>query len=255
LIASGDLRGSLRVLDGKSGVELSSYSLPGQSLLYITFSPAGNRILAINGAREKGAGESEVRVFDLEQRKALWIVPRRPAFEERAAFSPDGTVIAFMSGRTVDYRDAATGRPLPTGLYQGSSAFAPLATAFFPWNPTTIRLLDSLRFGAGGANSAAFSPDGRTVTSNGGPTVLHFWDLQSQRDRLDMPGALLEQVDSVLVTPNGKTLISGGSDKTVRLWDLTSGQQRQVMAHPGGLRTMSLSHDGRFLVTGTEMRC
>ncbi len=68
-------------------------------------------------------------------------------------------------------------------------------------------------------NAVALSPDGRTLVANGGPTVLHSWEIKASRDRFAMPDAHAHSVKSVLVTPDGRTIISAGEDGSIRQWD------------------------------------
>ena len=259
LVAAGSGQGLLTIINAATRDEFSRFTLPGQSIHHITFSPAGNCVAVVsnsNGDPQETPQENQVRVFDLDLKKELWMVPIPDYEAERPVFSSDGSVVGFIVGQVVQYRDAATGRRVPTPIYDGKSlAFALKANSFYLWEPKTKLLLDSPQFRGVDASVAAFSPDGRTIASNGGPTVIHFWDIASQRDRLVKADAPLEQVDCVLVTPDGKTLITGSSDKMVRLWDLTTGLERKVLPHEGEVKTMSLSRDGRLLMTGTQCRC
>ncbi len=102
----------------------------------------------------------------------------------------------------------------------------------------------------------AFSPDGNTIATSGSGKVLRFWDRTTGRDRLATPEAHLGSVQAMLFADGGKSLISASDDHTVRIWDISgdsgrAGRQRSVLKHGGWVRTMALSPNERWLVTGS----
>jgi RNA polymerase sigma factor (sigma-70 family) len=256
LIAIGKSDGTLTVLDSRTGAELSTHHLHTKLILSITFSQVGDRFAAVGSDLARPEAKGELFVFDTQLKRELWSTPLRSPDVRHVAFSPDGSMIAVLASAVLEYRDSATGNHIPTPIFKGKSlAFARKANTFYPSNPTTRRVLDSLESGNHQANFAALSPDGRTVASDGGPTVLHVWDVKTQVDLLASPGTSLERIDSVVVSPDGRTLYTGSADMTARVWDLTTGRELKSMGHQGAVRTMCLSRDGALLVTGTARRC
>src|SRR5262249_52937661 len=55
-----------------------------------------------------------------------------------------------------------------------------------------------------------------------------------------------------LCSADGKAILAGGDDREVRLWDVVTGKEiRRVARLDSPLRSMALSRNGRWLVTGT----
>jgi WD40 repeat protein len=188
----------------------------------------------------------------------------------RMEFSPDGTLLA-TAGYTgaVTLWDVAAGEPVRT--FEGHEgrvwavSFSRDATLLASaGDDHTVRLWST----AGGdprvlhghgapVRSVAVSPDGRRVASGDEDHELHVWDVAGGRLERRLPGHT-GKVRCVRFLPDG-SLLSGGSDGTLRSWDAGTGSQlRLLQAHGEGrvgkIRTLALSADHRFLVTGAQDR-
>jgi WD40 repeat protein len=113
---------------------------------------------------------------------------------------------------------------------------------------------ESFRVGGESDGSAAITPDGRTIASTTGSTVVHYWDVPTRSERFATPAAHTEPINSVLFTSDGKTLVTAGGDATARLWDVDSGRQVRVMQHDSAVNVMALGLKGNLLLTGVEFR-
>ncbi len=152
------------------------------------------------------------------------------------AFSSDGKVLAAVGGQgSPVFFDTATGKELGSFGKELSSekAFDLLADSFTADRPL------------------AFSPDGRTLAATGSVQTLHFWDLETGKDRLATPEAHLGDVRALACLPDGKTLVSGSRDRTARIWDLATGRPTRILPHENRVHSLAASADGSLLVTGS----
>jgi WD40 repeat protein len=94
-----------------------------------------------------------------------------------------------------------------------------------------------------------FTPDGKTLVSAGGGSIIRLWDVATGEQRRG-PEGHEGGVDTVAVSPDGRTLASCSSnDHTVRLWDATTGRPHHVLRHPAYVRRVLFSPDGERVVS------
>jgi WD40 repeat protein len=97
-----------------------------------------------------------------------------------------------------------------------------------------------------------FAPDGKRVLSAGFDKVLRLWDPDTGNEVRTLEGHT-GCVQQVLFFPDGKHAISRGDDKTIRAWDVASGKEVWKWENrPGAARALDLSHDGRWVLYGTQ---
>ncbi|MFF7130468.1 WD40 repeat domain-containing protein, partial [Streptomyces sp. NPDC008240] len=134
------------------------------------------------------------------------------------AFSPDGRVLAIVSGNVVRLWDpikrVSAGAPL-----SGSSE-----VTFWP---------------------VAFSPDWNLVATGNG-NVVRLWDAAQRTPVGDLTGDA-EDVNAVAFSLDGHLLATGGLDGTVRLWDAARRTPvgDPLTGHTGMVYSVAFSPDGR----------
>ena len=105
--------------------------------------------------------------------------------------------------------------------------------------------------------SLAISPDGRTLVAGNGSIQLYqnepgwatLWDLQGRASF----GQVRGHADCVLAVawaPDGRRFYTGSRDRTVRAWNAaTNAPVGGPLRHPGEVRAIAPSPDGRWLLT------
>ena len=78
----------------------------------------------------------------------------------------------------------------------------------------------------GPVNIAAFSPDGRTLTTISDDRAVQVWDIATGRARVPIKHETL--VSAIALSPDGRTLATALFDKSVHVWDVEAGQQGPV---------------------------
>ena len=183
-----------------------------------------------------------------------------------AAFSPDGSVLAFgaLDG-TVHLWNVAAGKRLRT--LEGHAgpvydvAFSPdgatLASGSVDgtvilWKAATGRALRTL----GGHNSwvisLAFSPDGGTLAAGTSEQAVVLWNVKrgTRRHTLEMP---TKHVSHVAFSPDGRTLASASPHGRVTLWYPATGT-RQLEIYAGTVGSIAFSPDGEMLAVARPGR-
>jgi WD40 repeat protein len=228
----------LSVWDAGDGTLLARW--PGRGT-GVAFSPDGTTLLA--------SAEAGVRLLDggTGALRAEWTRNRSrdsstiSALYHRAAFSPDGAIVAHAGdGPSVLLRRLAdgavqhrieghlraisavrfsrNGRLLATAGHEGSTML---------WDVATGRRRFELPGHNGIVYSLAFSPDGERLATGGEDSRIHLWDTATGELRLTLRGHR-RYVYGLAYSPDGKTLASASGDNTVRLWPTTPAAEREA---------------------------
>jgi WD40 repeat protein len=234
--------------------------------------PGSGTVLAVGHLNAKNLtvlcrDGQQLIAWDVAGGEKLYACPGKENAWWRAAFSPDGKLLAVDGGDgLVSLRHAATGdeqRQLQghkQGIYSLSFSADSQRVISGSWD-ATLRIWDvqqgkQLRIlkTEGALPFAVFAPDGKTVAS-GGPNAPHrvcLWSVATGEEDPACRGHY-SGVTAVAVAPDGKLLATAvwlRGDPTVRLWDLCTGQLlREIDAHPGGVSSLAFSPDGKMLAT------
>jgi WD40 repeat protein len=98
-----------------------------------------------------------------------------------------------------------------------------------------------------------FSPDGRRLAAaSGASTEVAIWDVDGGNEVQRLTGHEGRiGLSQVAFFPDGRRLASGGPDRTLRIWNLESGQPIHVLRHPDWVWAVTVSADGRRVLSGT----
>ena len=244
----------------------------------VSFSPDG-RFIATGGS------DRIIRLFESGTGREAWKNTEHREGDCSAAFSPDGTRLASVSGAThepgrVMIHEVATGRTLrsislKTGL-NASVAFSPDGHEVVVGSGqggahAWLKILDAesggqrlsipLR-GESTVYTASFSPDGNHLLSTVGPTnvstterrpgQVRVWDARTGQVRLRLKGHTLPVIVAAF-SPDGKKIVSAGYDATVRVWDAADGRPLSVYSgHSDCVNRVAFSPDGRRLASTSD---
>ncbi len=196
-----------------------------------------------------------------------------------ADFSPDGLLIAAVTGRHGDPRllriwnwqtGTLASAPFPLDAEPVSLCFAPngRAVAVHDMNGTAILVdpatgkellrvqcratrVDKASYPwMTGRGTIAFSRDGRTFFTWGSP-VVQAWDRATGRERF----AVKHRKDcwAFAESSDGRILATASYDHNLCLWDSVNGKELlPPIEHPAQLLTVTFSPDGRLVATACE---
>lgn len=175
-----------------------------------------------------------VKLWDAAARREIRVL-RAPGKERvlSAAFSKDGRTLALGVGGAIQLQSVPEGNVIKT----------------LP------------RLWTGNVTALAFNPGGQTLASAIDGIGIAIWDLATGAPLVTplsgSEGARLDHryVNSLAYTPDGRVLVSGGRE-SVGFWNSGSGRPmgRVLGYHPGAVRTVAVSPDGKLLASGSSDR-
>ena len=179
---------------------------------------------------------------------------RDPLNKERR-FIPlrlDDTPIKGSLGQflAIDWQEAARDQEYPTLLSvcqpESRAALADQAAGDRPVAQIlTLGHVDSVQ-------TAALSPDGKSVLSGSADHTVRLWDVATGRCECVLDGHT-DRVYCVSWSPDGRRALSGSADHTVRLWDIATGRCERVLeGHFDRVWSVSWSPDGRSALSGSQ---
>lgn len=182
----------------------------------VSFSPDGKQLAV--GIRW------QVQILEVEGDAPPRIVPKQEGRNRNPDWSPDGQWIVFASDRT---SETAATRPAERGRY----------------------VLEEVGRHAKGTivYGLAFTPDGRRLVMGGDPqnNGVSVLDLSSGQSK-----SLGGQGISIAMFPDGRRFATSWLSPTIQIVDIETGNVTRELQHGEMVRTVDISLDGRFLVSG-----
>lgn len=208
--------------DGKEirQIYVNSYAL----ITVVAFSPDGNALAT-------GSDDGTVKLWDLSTGKEMRPLPGHARPVRSIAFSPDGNLLASGgSDDIVRITNTQTGKEL---------------VSFHHTDPATKNM-----FMEPGVDCVAFSPDGATLASAGGPSsAVQLWSIKTGHKLLTLQGKA--GIASVAFSPDGRQVAGGDFDRSIKLWNATDGGLvKALTGHTAAVYSAAISPDGKYLAAG-----
>jgi WD40 repeat protein/DNA-binding SARP family transcriptional activator len=222
LVATGSQRGTVSFWDVATRQRTGpALTLRQQRGPFLAFSPDGRQLVTATGNfADPGPAAGSVQVWDVATRQPIELpLTGDTAAVARAAFSPDGRILATGGGAgTVVLHDAHTGATLAP----------PLAT------------------GANYVSNLAFSPDGSRVGLGTQPGRSLIFDVATGTQLASLP-APEGNVSHLIFSPDGRRIATLGA-QDARVWDAATFEPIGTPMHPHvGPLDGAFSPDGRLL--------
>ncbi len=195
-------------------------------------------------------------------RGGIFSLSFRPNTDEVAVGSPDGRTKFDLVGEEHTSRRCADqegsrhteGRGetrdkvcCVPGSTNGGSSLDPTAALF---DVASGRLKATLTVKPGWVHAAAFSPDGKLVTS-GGDDGLQLWDAATGKHVRTLVAD--QEVYSTAFAPDGKMIATGLGNGDILLWDVTAGKSNtRLVGHRGMVRDLTYSPDGKLVISAGQ---
>lgn len=261
---------NIRIYDANTYKELMVFVGHTDSVLAVTFSPNGKRLVS-------GGSDETVRLWEADTGKLLRTREEHTGPINAVAFSANGE--KFWSGGNTDpaIRSwfSADGGKASKGGFMPADVFT--ATAFPSGGETAARALDkasahkdlvkfllesgdnlgtSIAFLSGVNNPGIISghtdsvnvltlyADQKTLATGSMDKTIQLWNMADPKKSLHILAGHTEGITAMDFSVNGKRLASGSFDKTVRLWDVVTGQHlRTLTGHTGEIGAVTFLGD------------
>lgn len=173
-------------------------------------------------ASSSSSNDNSIKLWDVKEKKCIHTFNNHPDVVNSACFSPDGSLIAFCSGKT----------------------------QIKLWDINQKRLFHTFDALVGWGNEVCFSPDGSLLASCSHEALVKVWDI-NQKTLLTSFNCNSRWVNAVCFSPDGSLLACAASDKTIKLWNINKKKSIHTFkAHSDEVFSICFSHDGSLLASG-----
>jgi WD40 repeat protein len=213
--ASSD--GTARIWDGKTCAILHILEGHSDQIWSVAFSPDDQKVVT-------ASHDGTARVWYVQDGALIksFGADVHTGYVRIATFSPDGRVIATVSGSTT-----------------------------FLWRATDQTLLAQLEGHQKSISSVVFSPDGTHLVTTSGDYTARVWDTEKGTLITTLSGHT-DDVIAADFSPDGDWIVTASSDGTARVWDVHSGASNMILrGHNNYVMDVQFSPDSEFIVTGS----
>jgi WD40 repeat protein len=259
----------VKVWDVASGKELVRLTKPhqGNDLSSVALSADGTRLLVARLWQGGGTVvSSDLSLWDVDNRKELWISYPGFAALPRVLITPDGKrALGGGGANPFVLWDLADGKEVRAwGGHKGpvtAVAYSSNGKTLFSvsqdrtlkaWDVSTGRELRTFKGHTEAVTSVAVSMDSKQALTGSADMTLILWDVAGGKAVRTFKGHTAS-VTSVALSPDGKTALSGSGDRTLKLWDMATGNLlRTLTGHADGVTSVAVSPDGNWALSGSQ---
>ena len=195
----------------------------------VTFSPDGSEVFAVSG---ENSLYGEVRQWKVADGSLIRTFQGHKDILYSVAVSPDGKILA-------------------TGSYDQQIKL---------WDTSNGKEIKTLQGHNGCVYGLAFRPDGKILASASGDRTVKLWNV-AKGERTDTLSQPTKEVYCVAWSKDGKKLYAGGQDNRIRTWEISENATENTdpildskFAHEGAILRLTLSDDGKSLLSSAEDR-
>jgi WD40 repeat protein len=264
VVAVAENAGVLKLLDATTGELLRAFEGRSASVSQAAYSPDGRRVIS-------ASADGTLNLWDVATGRLTRTFgrPSDRAGESAVAFSPDGRSLVSGSGDGIlKFWDITTGKLRHSVEGHGNRVVASVSYSpdgrrvvsgghdwtFKIWDAASAKLVRGFRQELQ-VMAVAFSPDGRSVISDGGgERALKLWDVGTGNLLRAFPGDP-SYVLSIAFSRDGHSIVSGSSNNSVKLWDVATGKLRRTFeGHSDAVWAVAFSPDARSALSGSSDR-
>lgn len=215
-----------RLASGEKVIGAKFLTLDGHGAGVRSVSFSADGALALSGSHD-----NTVKVWDVETGRMLKTFRGHDSWVRSCAFSPDSRMVVSASHdhraqlwSITDYEEV---RVLQGRILSGH-------------NDAVL--------------AASFSRDGGVIATASRDRTAKTWDFRTGRELRSFEEGHAFLASNAVFFPGGKQLLTAAVDNTVRFWDVTSGTQTGRLDHTGRSAALTLSHNARWILTGSDDR-
>ncbi len=255
---SGSWDNTLRVWRLQNGGELGKLEGHTSIVYAVSITPDGERAVSVSG-------DTTGIVWYLDSGQELGRLRGHSAAVRCVAVTPDGKrAVTASDDRSLRIWDLATARELKRYPLTGYTAYSMVMhpdgkRVLLAADDKSVRVVEletgrerrKLVGHTGSIHSLAIGGNGKFLVTGAADSTIRIWDMDSGRERRTLKGHE-SNVYSVAATADGRQVVSVGYDMTVRLWDAESGKCLGYIVNDFEPICMTLSPDGRWVLTGNQ---
>ena len=247
---------AIEMMDAQSGQTRAVLTGHTKWVYSIAFSADGRTLAS-------GSLDNTIRLWDAVTDKNHAPLIGHTNWVTSVAFSPDGeTLVSGSLDHTVRMWDPLSGEHEFIRA-EGTEPVSSIALSLdghtlallgeqkiWLWDIQSNQIRATLDGNAYNFNSAAFSPDGKTLATGGMDFTVRLWDTQSGQPRATLQHD--KPVDFVIFSPDGKTIATDSNDNIIRLWNTDNGELRTTLTEHTKVDTIAFSPDGKTMASGSQ---